>query len=59
VSVLDRLLGRKPDTTEDQKDKQALDSLRDSFKRVQVRTDKLEDELARINEQLRRRRGRP
>jgi hypothetical protein len=51
---LDRLLGRKP-ADDDAEDRAALNDLRSSFARVHRRTDRLEQELTRINRDLRKR----
>lgn len=57
----ERMLGRQPphdDKAEREEDRAALRDLRASFDRVHDRTDRLEAELLRINDQLRRARGR-
>jgi hypothetical protein len=53
VKWLDRVLGR-PEPDERDEDERALEDLRSSFKRVHQRTKRLEQELLRVNADLRR-----
>lgn len=54
---LDRLLARPPAGRERELDHQALSELHDSFDKVQIRTERLEHELRRVNAELRKQRG--
>ena len=56
VRWLDRLLGKPTPETERETDKRALRELHTAFNNVQGRTERLERELLRVNDQLRRQR---
>lgn len=61
MSWIDRLLMRTPPevVNEHEKDKEALNDLKTSFNNVQKRTNRLEQELQRVNAEIRNRLGHP